>query len=425
MSSALSLRHDAAGPASLDGEAAVTGTLLAPERRRGRIAHLRAQVAGLLPRLRFAVVHGGDGTQPGAVLQQSYKVRSWKSYEAVAHDIAQALHRLGARDVQVLPEDMRLINSLKDKGIDFVWLNTGGVQGMAPLAHGAAMMEMLGLPYVGHDPLTAALLDCKVTFKRAMMGAGLPTAPFATLRPDALRAEPDPGKHAGVQRAFADYAGPFIVKPTCGRASLHVTFVEDRAGLKPAVWDVLQASQNTVLVEKYLGGREFCIAACGPVVARKGHLDALDQPFTFAAVERVLDQDEPIFTSMDKRPITADRVRPLDPVRDHVQARALHALGRAVALELGLQSLVRLDVRADSQGRLHLLEANPKPDLKAPTPEGVTNLIIQGLAAEGMGYDDLILSLLAGHIDLTLRQNRGQSHPLLQVLAQSTPALSA
>src|SRR3712207_7210813 len=35
-------------------------------------------------------------------------------------------------------------------------------------------------------------------------------------------------------------------------------------------------------------------------------------PFTFAALERVLTQEEKIFTSMDVRPITSDRFRAVD-----------------------------------------------------------------------------------------------------------------
>ena len=58
-------------------------------------------------------------------------------------------------------------------------------------------------------------------------------------------------------------------------------------------------------------------------------------------------------------------------------------------VEFNLCSLIRLDIRADENDRLHILEANPKPDLKRPA-QGVTSLISAGLPEAGMQYDDLI-----------------------------------
>ena len=56
----------------------------------------------------------------------------------------------------------------------------GGVQGYNSTSHAPAMLEMLGMPYVGHDPLNATTLDNKHAFKREAVCAGLPTAPFMT-----------------------------------------------------------------------------------------------------------------------------------------------------------------------------------------------------------------------------------------------------
>src|SRR5258708_4388384 len=69
---------------------------------------LQNQIERLLDRMRFAVIFGGDKSIPGAVIKQTCNPRSWKSYEAVAQDIADALSRLGFRHVQLMPDDMRL-----------------------------------------------------------------------------------------------------------------------------------------------------------------------------------------------------------------------------------------------------------------------------------------------------------------------------
>ena len=391
---------------SFDGNTAIARPMNepTPPRRDGRVEQLREQMERLMSRMRVAVIYGGDKAADGAVIHQTLNTRSWKSYQAVAEDIAESLQRLGCQHVHVMPEDMQLGQRLRDHSIHMAWLNTGGVQGYNPMGHAASMLEMLGVPYVGHDPLTVSILDNKHSFKRDLLALGLPTAPFITWHPRRGPLFPQAQKRFAAM--FGDYEGPFIVKPVSGRASQHVHVVDDIKQLDDVINKVYELTSNYVLIEKYLGGREFCVAICGPVVAKDGLLDRRTTPFVFGEVERVLDEDEQIFTSMDVKPITVDRIRPFDTSADADALRQLRELAMDVFCELGLETLVRLDVRSDPSGAMYLLEANPKPDLKAPK-ENKTNLVCASLAQYGMTYDDLILSLLADRIDLLFSQRRG------------------
>lgn len=385
----------------------------AAPRRRTRIEELERQIERLLPRLRIAVIFGGDKSAEGAVINRTINPRPWKSYEKVAHDIAAALQRIGFREVVTLPDDMQLGERLRRAGTHLAWLNTGGVQGFGAMSHAAAMLEMFGVPYLGHDPITTSILDTKHLFKRELALLGLPTAPFMAWHP--ARGPLEPRRNPRFRQAFGDHPGPFVVKPVSGRASHHVRLVEDVAELEQAVADIYAATDNHVLIETFLPGPEFCIAVAGSVVARGGRLARLNGPFTFSAIERRLDGDERIFTSMDQRPITNDRVRVLTAEADRAVHARLHELGRAVFEELDLETLIRLDVRADETGRLHILEANPKPDLAAPSPEK-TSLVCVGLGLEGMSYDDLVLGLLADRLDILFCRRRGSAHRLLELL---------
>lgn len=358
----------------------------------GEWAHLDLLTAALLQQARLAVVFGGDKAVDGAVIRQSRNPRSWKSYEYVAKDIAAAMARLGSHHVVLMPDDMRLAARLQEERIHLAWLNTGGVQGRSSIAHAAAQLEMLGIPYIGHDPLTAAVLDNKFVFKRQLMAIGIPTSPFIVWHP--ASAPMDPQRHRQFSRAFAGWDSGFVVKPVTGRASLHVHYVERAADLAGVAAEVFDVTQNDVLIEAYLPGREYCIAVAGPVVARGGRLKQLPGPFTFAGVERILGSDERVFTSMDVAPITNERLRVLDPVADAFALDALDELAATLYTEMPLRTLVRLDVRADRHGKLFVLEANPKPDLKAPDSKA-TSLIGAGLDRFGMSYDDLILSIFA------------------------------
>ena len=346
----------------------------------------------LLDRARLAVIYGGDKSLDGSVIRSSRNPRSWKSYEAVARDIAGALGRLGCRNVVVMPDDMRLPQRLKDERIHLAWLNTGGVQGQNAIAHAPSMLEMLGIPYIGHDPLTSAALDNKFFFKRQLQAMGLPTSPFVLCCGPGLENDPIKDPRFGALQA-ASPAG-FVVKPISGRASLHVHFVERARDLAGVVASVHQITSNPVLVEAFLPAREYCIAVMGPLISRRGRFEELPGAFSFAAVERVLGADEPIFTSMDAKPITLERMRPLDRGSEGFVIDTLEELAVRLYREFPLTTLVRLDVRTDANGRLNVLEANPKPDLKA-AEGGTVSLIGASLQEYGMTYDDLILSIFA------------------------------
>ena len=384
-----------------------------PPRRSGRVAALESQLERLRKDMRIAVVYGGDKSAEGAVIHETVNPRSWKSYKAVAEDIAGALEILGFRHVFLVPDDMRLATTLASENVHLAWLNTGGVQGYNPMSHAPAMLEMLGVPYVGHDPLTAGTLDNKHIFKQELYYLGIPTAPFVTWHPS--RGPFRPKVNSRFLQTFKDYWGPYIVKPVSGRASLHVHYCENESELAEVAEHVYQQTENHVLIEAFLPGREFCVGIGGMVVSKERQLTRSEDPFVFAEIERAMGPGEMIFTSMDVKPITAERIRVLDEAEDGFVLAQLRELARKVAVEMNLESLVRFDLRSDVNGRLFVLEANPKPDLKRPSSQS-TSLICSTLPRLGMDYEDLILSILADRIDLLFTQKRGAASHLRALL---------
>lgn len=386
---------------------------VAAVRRSSRIEQLEGQVARLLAGMRVAVIYGGDKSVAGAVINQTSNPRSWKSYRNVAEDIAGSLQRLGCRTVQLMVDDMTLGENLRREGIHFAWLNTGGVQGYSPMTHTAAMLEMFGIPYVGHDPLTAGMLDNKLAFKRELQALSIPTAPYATWHPN--RGPFNVDSSPGFRSVFHSFDGPFVVKPVSGRASLHVHHVEHRRQLAEVVTEVYWTTGNHVLIEAYLSGREFCVAVCGPIAARQRQLWHNGEPFVFSFIERNFQEEEKIFASMDVRPITGERFRIMKDATDGDLIERIREVAQQVYIEMDLETLVRLDLRMDTDGEIYVLEANPKPDLKRPSAES-TSLVAAGLPDCGMDFDDLILSLFADRIDLIFSQKRGLTTLLSTVM---------
>lgn len=365
----------------------------------------RVQLANLLAsakeNLRIAVVYGGDKKIPGRVLHQALYTRPWKSYEEVATDIADALIKSGFRHVVLMEENIDLLRQLHDRKINFVWTNSGGVQGVDPVSHLPAMLEMAGVPYVGHNPVNASMLDNKHLLKWGMRAKGIATPPFFLW---SQFHERFPGtNHKKYQNNFADYDGPFIVKPCTGRASLHVEYVERADDLADVIEEIANQTNNAIIVEKYMSGKEYAVSVMGPVACRDGVLKIEDAPVCFSALERPLEEEERVFTSMDIRPITADRANLLNKKDNTEEVTELNRLARAIFYEFNIETLVRIDVRADENGVMHVLEANPKPDLKRPSMTR-TSLVCIGLEQERMSYQDLLTSNLTQRLyDLCVR----------------------
>ncbi|CED57637.1 D-alanine--D-alanine ligase family protein [Aliivibrio wodanis] len=348
----------------------------------------QAQLEWIRHHVHIAVVHGGDKAQPEGYVFENLSPRSTKTYEAVAHDMANALRESGFKFISVFAEDIYLAEKLRSEKVDLVITNSGGLQGFDSMCHLPSTLEMLGVPYVGHSPMVAGILDNKHLFKHEIQAAGLPTAPFITVGVEEdFLSERNQYELDLICKRFSD---GFIVKPVSGRASIHVYPVFERSELQAVVEKVHQATNNTVMIEPFLGGREFVVAVAGECIIKQGEFTRLPAPLAFSITERILEEDEAIFTSMDIKPITQDR---LIAVTEEPLRSELAKIGQKIFNQFGLQTLVRVDVRMDNENNLYVLETNPKPDLKRPKGDKVS-LVCHDLDRENMSYTDLIQSLV-------------------------------
>jgi D-alanine-D-alanine ligase len=85
---------------------------------------------------------------------------------------------------------------------------------------------------------------------------------------------------------------------------------------------------------------------------------------------------------------------------------------------------VRVDVRSDSAGDLHILEVNPKPDLKKPVGTS-TSLVMAGPSAEGISYNDMIFGLLADRLHHLLNYERAVAEHIVNLLIEGNLATTA
>ncbi|MCY7295757.1 hypothetical protein [Alteromonas sp. a30] len=355
----------------------------------------------------IAIIYSGDPDDSKHVLYRSVNPRNWKSYKDVAGNIASALMSLGFKKIHLMEEGAGLAAELKKKRIQYAWLNTAGVQGFDAVGHCAALLQSLGIPYVGHLPLQTALMDDKEIFKQFLTGAGFRTAPFVTWHP---RQNGSPQSkemfYQKLNNILPWHSGKCVVKPASGRASQHVYVANKPAEVLELVQHVYSETGNKVLIEQFLSGKEYCISVMGSLIQEDSSqgpnwMTRHQSPFCFGQFERVLDKDSDIFTSMDVRPISKNVVHFLDPIHNGKVIRELNHIAKSIYTRLGLHGLIRLDLRMDAAGRMHVLEANPKPDLKAPE-QGVSSLVAMGIEQIGLDYNELIRQLFLQSLDYQL-----------------------
>lgn len=134
--------------------------------------------------------------------------------------VARALES-GGHNVKVIEGDMRLINELQEfmpkvmagEKPGMVFNMAYGIQGQNRYTHVPAMMEMLGIPYVGSGPETHAIVQDKVMTKIVLQKHNLPTPGFWVFQ------TPDD--------KFDDLVFPVIVKPKLESTSMGMEVLDD------------------------------------------------------------------------------------------------------------------------------------------------------------------------------------------------------
>jgi D-alanine-D-alanine ligase len=135
---------------------------------------------------------------------------------------------------------------------DAAWICSGGIQGQDPATHLPALLEMLGLAYVGSTPLAAGLADNKAKAKALVRNAGITTPDFRVV----------PAGGTPSPTITSDY--PVMVKPVCGMCSCGVFRADSFPELSRGVAALQREYHSDVLVERFVAG----IAAPAPAILR-------------------------------------------------------------------------------------------------------------------------------------------------------------
>ena len=316
--------------------------------------------------MRVAVVHNEDTSGVinvfGAQNREKYNPKT-------VERVARALES-GGHTVRVIDGNMHVVEQLHDfmpkvmSGArpGMVFNMAYGIQGVSRYTHLPAMLEMLGVPYVGSGPQAHGLALDKVVAKMVFESEGVPTPGFWNFAtPDAY---------------YDDLVFPVIVKPKMEAVSYGIRVVSDWDELHESVAEIMHEFQQHVLVESFIPGREFAVGLLGN-----------SPPDVLPIVEIDLGGDpDAIQTADEKLHVPREKICPA--VLDEAKAEELRELARRSFDSLGLYDFARIDVRMDEKGDLYVLEINSMASL------GQTGSYVHAAKTAGYTYDSLINRML-------------------------------
>jgi D-alanine-D-alanine ligase len=246
-----------------------------------------------------------------------------------------------------------------------------------------AVLEMLGIPYTGSDPLTlAATLDKEVA-KRLVAEEGLSVPNGFAFSPGAN----ERGFRASVARLLGYEGAHLILKPNSEGSSKGI-LARCLAATTDEAWQTYLGLsgeyRQAILVEEYIPGEEVTVGLVGN--GKSGEIEVIG---AMRVIPKVPDPHF-IYSLEVKRDwrrrvdYEAPAVFHCDPwedqdIRNNVEHAARHCYAR-----LGCCDVARIDFRVH-RGNPFFIEANPLPGLSLETSDLV--ILAKG---HGIKYESLI-----------------------------------
>lgn len=263
---------------------------------------------------------------------------------------------------------------------DIVFNIAEGLRGPSREAQIPAMLEMLGIPYTGSDPLTLGICLDKSRAKEILAYHRVATPSFHVV------------DHADGLVGL-DIPLPAIVKPLhegSSKGIMNSSVVRTPLELEAEVRRVTGQYHEPALVEEFLTGREFTIALIG----NDGDLRVL--PIVEIKFDDMPPGSNPIW-SFEAKWIWDTLEKPLDvhecPARisPELEAKISDICIRSYKI-LRCRDWCRIDVRLDAAGEPHIIELNPLPGI-LPNPDD-HSCFPQAARSAGIDYNRMINTVL-------------------------------
>ncbi|MDH5783468.1 MAG: ATP-grasp domain-containing protein [Candidatus Bathyarchaeota archaeon] len=274
--------------------------------------------------------------------------------------------------------DENFVENLKALKPNLVFNRAEGLRGDSRESHVPAILEMLGIPYVGSNVLTTAIGLNKAWAKKVLLYHGISTPKFYVCKSD--------------QEAERIRGGfPYILKPNEEGSSMGITeenLVHDKTQLRTRLKQVIEEYQQPILIEQFIQGREFSTGLLGRPGQNPEVLSILEIDFSkFPEVGGVFGQRaKTVLDSLDHYICPAQIPKNLRKLLERISIDVWYALD--------VKDFARIDFRMNEKEKLFFLEINPLPGMDFDTEENDLSFYPYMAMKSGYTYDELIRRLL-------------------------------
>lgn len=270
--------------------------------------------------------------------------------------VAAAMEKLGIQ-FSLVDGPRRLLEHVAAGHYDRVFNLLHGRGGEDGTLQGA--LSIYGVPVTGSGVLASALTMDKLQSKRIFTACGLPTPDWAVAR-----------RAGDFEQVLQTMSPPLFVKPAREGSSLGMSRVMRAEELEPALHKAL-SHDETVLVERMIGGREYTAAILGDRVLP---LIRLETPREFYDYQAKYESGDTQY----RCPCGLDEA---------TEARLAELCLDAFRV-LGATGWGRVDLMVDEDGQPWLLEVNTTP--------GMTDHSLMPMAAKAAGieFEELVWRIL-------------------------------
>ena len=294
--------------------------------------------------------------------------------EMIKHGIESAGH-----DYIFIEADENILDTLKQVKPDLVFNRAEGVRGESRESHIPAILEMLGIPYVGANVLSSAVCLNKGWTKKFLAFHGIVTPQFNILS-------------STRQVNKLDFIFPVILKPNEEGSSVGINednVVSDKKQLVKKLGLMLKEYQQPILVEQFIQGREFSVGVLDCLGPKPQVLALLEIDFSKfpSEVGGVYGQKaKTIYEGLDHY-ICPAKVR--SDLKKKIERNSIE-----ICKLLEVPDFARIDYRMDANEELYFLEINPLPGMDFD-PDNLDISFYPYMADKsGYTYDQLIQKLI-------------------------------
>lgn len=244
--------------------------------------------------------------------------------------------KLMGHETEPIGNAFQLIEALAaGKRWDMVFNIAEGLYGDGRESVVPAVLDQYKIPYVFSGPVIMGLSLNKHLAKLVVSAAGVPVSPGTLVT-----------ELNDLDKISLNY--PLFVKPVSegtGKGITEKSLVKNSSELKEMVEWILKEFRQPALVEEYLPGREFTVGVVG----------SGEEASAIGGMEVICADNLPYSVEVKENYQNYCKYKPLDEdIADECKAVASRAWKALEALDAG-----RIDLKADRNGRICFIEANP------------------------------------------------------------------